>query len=278
MTKQKNNGKNSGFSLIELSMVVLILGLMIGGIVAVLTQESRRTKQVELKMKMDTIEKALGAFVKKNNRIPCPADGTYLVTNTYFGKEGGTVGAGNCGNGATYNGESRTADTTPPTANFLITYVAGGVVPVRTLGLADEYAFDPWGGRFTFAVDNRFTATDAFTTYQSNDTTGNITVGAEYGTTILTNAITVVISHGENSHGAFLLSGARKNAGSKNTFEQGNCNCSSTASASPYQGLFFIMANTTVNNADLLYSYDDITRYYTRNNFPTNSDTATEIK
>ena len=278
-TMLKIHKKDAAFSLLELSVVLLVLGLMLGGIMAALTQDTRRNKQVELKIKMDAIEQALGAFVKKNDRLPCPADGTYAVTSAYFGKEGGTVGDGTCSTGATYDaGGNRTADTTPPTANFILGNNAGGVIPVQTLGLPHEYGFDPWGGRFTYAVDKRLTATAAFSTYSSNDTVGGIIV---YNTSLgvrTSNATAVFLSHGQNGHGAFQLSGTRKTAGSINDNEQRNCSCDSSAVASTYLARFVMGAETATSSTDLRANFDDTVRYYTRGSFLNNPDTKTEIK
>ncbi len=277
--KKELEHNSSGFSLIELSIVVVIFGLMIGGIMSAMTQTVRQTKQTSLKLKMDAIEQALAAYVKKNSYIPCPADGAYAVTNAYFGIAGGTAGGGTCANGATYDGNgNRTADTTPPTANFVLSNNAGGIVPVRTLGLPDEYAFDPWGGRFSYSVDIRFTATSAFTTYSQLDTTGSITVNDNAGNARVTNAIAIVLSHGTNGHGAFQLSGTRKNAGSTNANEQTNCHCTSAAAAGVYSGTFIMGENTTTSTTDLRANFDDTLRYYTRGNFLTNTDVVTETK
>jgi prepilin-type N-terminal cleavage/methylation domain-containing protein len=274
------SGINSGFTLIELSIVLIILGLMIGGIMAAVNQENRRAKQIELKTKMDAIEKALGAFVKKNSRLPCPADGTYAITVAQFGKEGGTAGGGDCGNGATYDGNgNRTAiGASPPVANFKLSNTAGGVVPVRALGLPDEYALDPWGGRFTYVVDIRMTATSAFTTYSQIDSTGEITVNDGSGNTRIANAVAIVLSHGPNGHGAYQLSGTRKTAGSTNANEQTNCHCTSAAAADVWSTTFVMGPNTITSSSDLLASFDDNLRYYTRANLLASSDVATENK
>jgi prepilin-type N-terminal cleavage/methylation domain-containing protein len=269
--------KNSGFSLIELSIVLLILGLMIGGIMAVMTQEARTAKQAELKAKMDAVEQAIIAYAKKNNRLPCPADGTYLITNSYFGVEGGTIGAGTCSTGASYSSGNRTANPTPPTANFYITNLAGGVVPVRTLGLPDEYAFDPWGGRFNYAVDSRLTANNALSsTYFPTYSATGITVNDNSGNNWTTSAITVVFSNGLNGHGAFQLSGIRKSAGSTNANEQANCHCNSSAEATAYTSTFIMGTNSVTNSSDLRTGFDDVLRYYKRGDFLTATDIITE--
>lgn len=272
-----------GFTLIELSIVIVILGLMIGGIMSAINQENRRSKQADLKTKMDAVEKALGAFVKKNNRLPCPADGTYAITVASFGKEGGTAGSGSCGDGATYDVTTgiRSADTTPPTANFKLSNTAIGVVPVRALGLPDEYALDPWGGRFTYAVDIRMTATSAFSsTYSSIDNSGNFTINDGLGNVRLSNAIAVVVSHGQNGHGAFQLAsgGTRKNAGSTNANELINCHCTNAGVSGTTSNIYVMGGSTATSSSDQRTNFDDILRYYTRGSFLTNSDAATEIK
>ncbi len=276
---KRQPNKNHGFSLIEISVVLLIFGLMIGGIMSAITQETRLAKQTELKIKMDAIEKAIGAYVKKNNYLPCPADGTYALSVANFGLPGGTAGGGTCSNGATYDGNgNRTANTTPPTVNFYLGNIAGGVVPVRALGLPDEYGIDPWGGKFSYAVDKRFTAANAFTTYPLVSTTGGITVSDDGGNAIISNGIAVVFSHGQNGHGSFQLSGTIKNAGSTNAHELVNCHCTNAAVAGIYSGSFFTSLTTATSSSDLRTVFDDTLRYYTRANFLTNNDTATESK
>ncbi len=193
--------------------------------------------------------------------------------------EGGTAGAGSCGSGATYDGSGlRTANTTPPNANYILSNNAVGVVPVRSLGLPNDFAFDPWGGRFTYAVDKRFTATSAMSTYAISNNTGAITINDNSGNAIVSNAITVIISHGENGHGAFLLSGNRKNGGSTNANEQVNCHCNASGTAAALTSVFVAGKNTTTDTSTLLAIYDDVTRYYGRGNFPSYSDPSSESK
>jgi len=275
----KQQNRKYGFSLVEISVVLLIFGLMIGGIMSALTQETRIAKQAELKMKMDAIEKAIAAYVKKNNYLPCPADGTYTISAANFGLTGGTAGGGTCSNGATYDGNgNRTANTTPPTVNFYLGNIAGGVVPIRALGLPDEYGIDPWGGKFSYAVDKRFTATSSFITYNLISTTGGITVSDDGGNAIVSNAIAVVFSHGQNGHGAFQLSGSIKNSGSTNAHELVNCHCTSAAAAGVYSASFFTSLTTSTSSSDLRTVFDDNLRYYTRGSFLTNNDKARELK
>ena len=241
-----------GFSLLELSLVVTILALLMAGILNVATQRIMAGKQAELVMKMDAIEAALLAFRKANKRLPCPALGS-APAGTTFGVEDSHPGS--C-SGAAFT----SADT----------FTVGGVVPTRTLALPDDYMFDPWGNRFTYAVDNRMTTsspTPAFTLYSSTDSSvGSITV--KQSTTAVTpmtsKAIAIVLSHGPNGHGAFQLSGVRKNFGSTNLDEQKNCHCTSAAAAATFDSTFI---QSTGHESSTDTGFDDTLRYYLRSDF-----------
>lgn len=262
--------RQTGFTLLELSITLMILALIISSIMSVLLQNTRRAKMDSLNMKLDAIESKLQSFRMLNGRLPCPADLTLAVTDQYFGLEGVSTGA--CTTGSTYNDKTRTVAAAPgPTANFYnaaysYSYVVAGMVPTKTLGLPDEYAIDPWGGRLTYVIDNRVTAASAFTTYKARDSyIGNIIVRDINNATRTTNAILMIISHGPNGHGAYQLSGARKSAGSINTREEHNCHCDSSAASETFDNNFFqTAASTSTTPLDV---YDDITRYYLRSQF-----------
>jgi prepilin-type N-terminal cleavage/methylation domain-containing protein len=268
--------KRAGFTLLELSVVIIVLSLILSGIMTIITQEVRTTKMAELKMKMDAIEVALQNFRRDNNRLPCPASLTTAVTNAQFGVTAATPGT--CTGGA-------------PAANYSDgSNTVAGMVPVSSLGLPDDYAFDPWGGKFTYAVDKRVTGSLTLTgaptntepkgvlnnhlppgtsgTYYGpeNTTIGTMTVNDLAGNARTTKAIAIVLSHGPNGHGAFLLSGTRKSIGSNNTNEQENCECNSAATAAvpPVDTTFVMGPNALSTAGDLTYSFDDIVRYYVR--------------
>ncbi len=269
----------AGFTLVELSIVIIILSIMLGGIMAVVTQEVRRTKQAELKTKLAAIEAALIQFRKVNNRIPCPADGLTLPNTANFGIEG--INAGACTTGSTYNVNGNRTAVANPTANYYnssYANVAGGVLPVATLGLPDEYMFDPWGGRFTYVVDRRATAANAFTTYDVSSTTiGAIRVNAASGIRTLS-AIVVIVSHGENGHGAYQYSGVRKSIGSTHASELANCHCTSAGA----DGVFntntvpFVMQAAVSSGTNIANNFDDTVVYYTRSQITSSNDMVRE--
>lgn len=251
ITRHKN-----GFTLLEMSIVLLILSLMLGGVLAALTQDSRIRQKEQLKMKMDTIEQALLAYVKKSSTyaLPCPA---------------AFVAQSNAGFGAAAASGCATLTYTDGTT-------ASGSVPVRTLGLSDDFAFDPWGNLFTYSVSTAAATTNALsTTYPTKETLGTISMTDTVGSTITTVAIATLVSHGPDGFGSFTREGTRKAGYSSNANQQTNCHCTAAAANGTYAATFVIGANA-ITAGDAESGFDDIVRFYGREFFMIPTDLTTE--
>ncbi|MGA2259790.1 MAG: type II secretion system protein [Thermoguttaceae bacterium] len=149
---------------------------------------------------------------------------------------------------------------------------AEGMVPTQTLRLSDDYAFDGWGRRIMYTVDNRFTAIGAFTTILPTDITSRLTVNDPSSNTKTVAAAYVLVSFGPNGHGAYPRNGAaiasRISSGSNNGDEQNNCDCNSSATSnSAIPGGTFVQEQPNQASGhigDPTYYYDDIVAYGTR--------------
>ncbi|MFK8010645.1 MAG: prepilin-type N-terminal cleavage/methylation domain-containing protein [Marinicellaceae bacterium] len=97
--------KNQGFTLIELTIVLLIIGLIIGSVQTFYRDTVNVSDFVKINAQLESIDQALVSFALKNNRLPC-AD-----TNG-DGYEGNT--SVTCGNGVSNH---------------------TGAVPYKTLGM-----------------------------------------------------------------------------------------------------------------------------------------------
>jgi prepilin-type N-terminal cleavage/methylation domain-containing protein len=80
--------KQSGFTLIEMAVVLVILGFILGGVVTGVSAQREAQKINEARRQITEIREALLGFVQINRRLPCPAS---LTTD---GQE--AVAAGNC--------------------------------------------------------------------------------------------------------------------------------------------------------------------------------------
>lgn len=180
----------AGFTMVEISVVLLILGLLsYFSSTLFLTYFKKLTLQ-ETESKITEIVAAINEFVEINGRYPCVAQPFLLTNNANFGFEIGADGVNDC--------------TTAPNANGTLQNggVRIGAVPIRTIGLPDDYSYDAWGNRFTYAVTENLATIANFDrnggVITVIDSGGNASVSPPPGNT----SHYVVISHGEDGSGA----------------------------------------------------------------------------
>jgi prepilin-type N-terminal cleavage/methylation domain-containing protein len=157
-----------GFSLIELAVVLVIVGILVGGLIGTLGSRIDTSRQVETKQSLEDIRTALYGFAMSQTpvRLPCP-------DNDNDGLEDLT--AGQC--------------------DVLTTL---GNLPWVTLGLQRG---DVWGSTYSYWVADAFSNAVGF-----NLATGSAGVAqiddAVAGNTIANNVVAVIFSHGKNQYGS----------------------------------------------------------------------------
>lgn len=274
---KKHTYRLSGYTLIELCLVVLILSLLAAAAARYSTSVTTAKNTAELNATLKAIEEALRSYSTAYTRLPCPSDITLSDNSANFGKEVGTSGDGNC---TGYNFINSGADPDAADPNYVVStnYVVAGGVPTKTLKLDDRFAYDPWGRRILFAVDKRMTATSAFTTYTITNTTVGAIVIKHNSTDTLANANTykaiyALVSFGANGHGGYMrnpsATSTRFNGASTNTNEQKNCHCDSSATATAFDRIF--VRTTKTPSTTLTNIYDDIVSFKTRAQLATNA-------
>jgi prepilin-type N-terminal cleavage/methylation domain-containing protein len=65
--------RQAGFTLVEIAIVLLIVGLMIGGLIAPLSSQMEQRRVSDTKRAMDEAREALFGFALRNGYLPCPA-------------------------------------------------------------------------------------------------------------------------------------------------------------------------------------------------------------
>src|SRR5579859_1123807 len=204
----------SGFTLIELSVVIAIIGVILYGSMSLLAVSVQTAQVNSTVATMDILEKALLDYYVAFGRIPCPSDLTATASSGNYGMEAAN-------NGGTCTGSS-------PTANFIAASgtVEGGV-PTRALRLPDSFMYDGWGHKLRYVVNPSYTVS-GLSCYIP---TGDITVSDAASAPRSIAAIYALVSHGANGHGAYTSNGVVVNAGSTNADELTNCHCTSTGAA-----------------------------------------------
>ncbi len=119
-----------GFTLIEMAIVLLIIGLALGMILNLTGGLMDAQKRKAVRIGLDTVDIALANFVAVNKRLPCPANGSIASGALNAGVETLQVGSGLCNPANQSN----------------------GVLPWVTLGISENDALDPWNGRITYRV------------------------------------------------------------------------------------------------------------------------------
>lgn len=195
----------NGFTLVEMAMVLLIVGLLLGGLMVPLSAQMEQHKISETRKTLDEIQQALLGYAIANGRLPCPADAT---TPT------GQVNAAGVSAGTEYKttGSPYTCATNIPANN-----AAWGVLPWATLGVSET---DAWGRRFTYHVTTIFADDISANTFSCTPTTpptqssfalcsnGNLNVGLSAGNSnVAANVPAVIVSHGTDGLGAFTPAG-----------------------------------------------------------------------
>lgn len=200
--------ENCGFTLVEMAMVLMIVGLLLGGLIPALSTQMESQRINETRKSLAEIQEALVGFALANGRLPCPANPA-LAT--------GQTGAG--------------TERTPPCTGSN----AAGVLPWATLGMNET---DAWGNRYTYhvssnyadAVGSTFGCTPTTTPTQASFalcSSGSPDVlAASGGTNVAANVPAVIVSHGRNSAGAYTQQGTQLPA-SSNADEQENSDSSS---------------------------------------------------
>ncbi|MBA4130696.1 MAG: hypothetical protein C0519_04650 [Hyphomicrobium sp.] len=224
--------RRGGFSLVEISIVLVVVSVMISGVLPYITESQKTNAANDTAERLEAIELAMLTFRAANGFIPCPSDIDAALNGGTFG----TAVASGCA-----------------TANFTDANNAAGGVPTRDLGLSDEYAFDGWGRRMTYHVTRTLTGAG----YGAG--TGALTVNDASGAARTTAAAYAVVSHGPNGHGAYTRAGTRFSFGATDPREQENCECDASATATTYDSI--LVQSMAIPNSNPLAAFDDIVRY-----------------
>ena len=114
-----------GFSLVELSIVILIMGLIIGGIAMPLSVQRENMRLNDAVKQLEQIEQAIIGFALSNGAIPCPAtpasNGLALPAGGGCARQHGFVPASTLGLAGTRNDDNLLLDPWSSAVRYSIT-------------------------------------------------------------------------------------------------------------------------------------------------------------
>jgi len=175
---------SSGFTLIELAIVLVIISVLVGSFIGTLAERIENTRVSDVKNELEEIKQALIGYAYKNGHLPCPDCITTTCANPGFrdGAEDRIAGVCSIGN-------------------------LPGTLPWVTLGLGQG---DAWGTRYRYWVDSVYAAEPPGTVFDLASIAGTgIIQQPDYtadATGLLledmaTNIVAIVFSHGKNTYG-----------------------------------------------------------------------------
>jgi len=264
----KNFNNKRAYTLVELSIVILIISLLMAGVFSMATGSINSSKESLTNQRIKEIYKSLGTYLMVNKRLPCPASLTKSKINDIdYGEE---LRAGNsCTTGSGVYASNTTDNSVSPARS--LTNLLIGAVPIKSLNLSSEYLEDAYENKISYVIDSRFTKNFigpiggdidvSFGTIDATEkimTTKEIQIGGEV--TLSENVIFLLISHGANGFGAFDINGQQIIDNSNNT-DDGELNNQLALSASINFDHNFIV------NSFKSDKFDDIVFYKTRSNF-----------
>jgi prepilin-type N-terminal cleavage/methylation domain-containing protein len=229
--------RSRGFTLVEITIVLVIVGLIMSGLLALWKTQLINAGISTTQQKEQAIKQALITYLAKNSALPCPADPQALPGSASYGVAQpnpappslptSCVGAGitTVVTDIVFQGAAETAYR--------------GVVPFVTLGLPQDLALDGYNQRFTYVVSaaaiQLTSATapgmrGALSVHTSAPTALGLPPGNQInacsptaGDNSCNNlAVIIIVSHGQDTYGAYLPSGIQSSVPATNVYEQQN--------------------------------------------------------
>ena len=212
--------KNTAFTMIELSVVILIIALLMFGSFSSSGMVNSAKERVT-RDRMKVVYEAMGNFLLQKKRLPCPASIKLPRGDDNYGKEIRSSTSQEC---YTVNQADNGIYSSNSIGSEDLVY---GMVPIYDLNLGADFAEDAFGNKINYFMHQRFaynyiSAPDAYLSLSSFGTASykDIMIIKERNqggeVVINSDAIVVLTSAGVNGLGAF------KNTGIQNTTRSGN--------------------------------------------------------
>jgi prepilin-type N-terminal cleavage/methylation domain-containing protein len=229
----------SGFTLIELAVVLMVSGILMAAYMdasRLALENKRRNVTME---RIDLIQDAMAHYFARYGAYPCPGPPVSAGPDD--------LKAGNCAS----LDDADIAEAEEHGIAFINSRagrkIIEGAVPYRLLDIPRENTLDGWNNQLTYAITAGLTSHD---TFNAND--GGISIVDEYDTSLINppaSALWALVSHGPDGSGAWYDGAPSARSCPSGRMETINCN---------HEGRFVVAPTSTAVNQN---TYDDIVFY-----------------
>lgn len=228
-----------GFSLIELSIVLVIISILTSAVLSTNIYTLNYPKQ-QTELNFLTIRNALDNFVALNNRLPCPTNPSLALDSPNYAMEA-------CECDLVHS--NTTTSAICPSGNYI-----GGGVPVSSLNLPTKFMYDGFGNKIFYAVTEGMVGANNSCQYGipstiynlENCNQGIIPVIDEYNNAVMTNAAYILHSTGKSKAGAWKADGTRYLPPDPTLVEYKNYEATSTGGP-------FVLISLTKENSNIIH-------------------------
>lgn len=218
---------NSGYSLIQMAISLLVLGLLAAGFIQIYTIYKEQQNFLVTQEKVNKAVQQLQIFRQANGYYPCPAPLNVARTDPAYGRATNcadvTQAIGTCrADGLCVQSNTRNIGGVNTTLR-----VRYGAIPFRRLQMDEQDTFDAYGSRLSYALTENMGVDTTF-----DELKGGIDIRNEQGESLVepaSSAAFIVLSHGKNRVGAVSgLTGTRAilcptGAAAANQLDAENC-------------------------------------------------------
>lgn len=181
----------SGFSLVELSVVLVILSMLLTIMLTIVPIQEDKEAHSITEQKIEAIENAIMAYFNQKGYLPCPAPLDAPLTNTGSATDCSVAG---------------TVGTSYIDVGSGVDRVRIGAVPIKELNLSEQFGYDGWNNRFSLAVITQLAQSNRLFNLFSTTTARVITILDDTGNSVNpsnpSQVAYVIISHGRNGSGS----------------------------------------------------------------------------
>lgn len=228
----KNNQK--GFTLIEIAVSLIILGLLITPAISAYNLYQKNLKIDQTVRAVDQTSRALEGFLGAYGRYPCPAPRDAVPGDVEYGFESRDTVTGDClhsasatpvaGVIAVASDPASPVSVADPADNLVVI----GSVPFKTLNIQEEEIYDGYGTKLTYAMTELLADPDDYAPNLGGISIDKFDDGGGAAVSAIVpdhSAHYVVVSHGEEQIGGFTGAGVRTGTCAGALAEdQQNCN------------------------------------------------------